>query len=767
MRRFNWLMTILVAGAMTFAACGEDPTKTPDTPDTPDNPAKELTFSVELGDVTRTTVTYTATPSNLDVDYFAVAFEAAAVEQCDTDADIVAMIYADIEEYASSIDKTFDGYMAENVVKGKREDVKITGLNSGTNYYLLLFGVDATDGYKATSDVSLTRFKTASAELSSCTFTIKAEPYLNNASISVTPSDNYQGWTLVNVDVDTLTSYTSADGEYGWTKEQFFANYVQTEIDNLKAEGLSDDEIRTKLIYQGTRTLYAGNLKAKTKYACFAAGVQLDSEGLWVSTSLKELRYNSGEQAASDLTFDIEVFNIDHYSAEVRITPSDPNAEYYYYVSYIDTPKSNMKPIDIANNAVTEYIYYWDNYTELKRRDPVKGVTDLTGDNKLELNIAETEYYIVAFSFEPNPNYGKPINEETGEYDQNPGTITSAPVYVSFVTSEQGDPMTAEFEFSASEVGPYDFTLKIDASDPTIYYQPGIGYADSFDPNVAMADASTLLAQVMEMCMTGQSPSLTIQEALEEKCSHLYRNGDGEYYIANLQPEREYIGYVLAIDTKTGKFARCVYSDVIATTTTPGGVNPTVELLGVYNGDEENGSIFGDSKLTQGRPIVAVKHTGAEDATALFSAISTDAYDDVVKLSDQYIIASFRGYWQSVNLTVPYHFFVAEWDTDQTVVSYAQDANGAEGKVARLAVKPVTPGDIEELKGYVDEVNNAAPKAMAKSLVIAEDVEPTLECIWSEEVAAPREAKVTRHEVEPLVQKSDLVEVKVIKAFRL
>lgn len=763
-------MTILVAGAMTFAACGEDPTKTPDKPDTPDTPdtpvVKELTFSVELGDVTRTTVTYTATPSDLEADYLAVAYEAQAVEQCDTDADIVAMIYADMEEYASSIGKTFDSYVAENVAKGKREGVKITGLNSGSNYYLLLFGVDAADGYKATSDVSLTRFKTVSAELSPCTFALKAEPYLNNAAISVTPSMTSEDWTLVNVDVETLQSYTAADGEYGWTKEQYFAYYVQTEIDNLRAEGLSDEEIRKKLIYQGARTLYAANLKAKTKYACFAAGVQLDSEGLWVSTELEELRYNSGEQAASDLTFDIEVTNIGHYTADVVITPSDLNAEYYYYIGYINTQKSKMKPIEIANSAVTEYIYYWDNYTELKRRDPVKGVVNLTGENQVELNIAETEYYIVAFSFEPNPTYGQLINEETGEYDQNPGTITSAPVYVSFVTSEQGDPMTAEFEFSVSDVGPYDFTLKIDASDPTIYYQPGIGYADSFDPNVAMADASTMLAQVIEMCMTGQSPSLTIQEALEERCSHLYRNGDGEYYIANLQPDREYVGYVLAIDTETGKFARCVYSDIIAKTTLPGSVNPSVELLGVYNGDEENGSIFGNASLTQGRPIVAVKHTGTEDASALFSAITTDAYDDVVGLSDQYIIASFRGYWQSVNLTVPYHFFVAEWDAEQTVVSYAQDANGSEGKVARLAVKPVTPGDIEELKGYVDAVNDATPKAFAKSLVIAEDAEPTLECTWSEAVGAPRAAKVTYHEVEPLATQSDLIEVKVIKTFR-
>jgi hypothetical protein len=113
---------------------------------------------------------------------------------------------------------------------------------------------------------------------------------------------------------------------------------------------------------------------------------------------------------------------------------------------------------------------------------------------------------------------------------------------------------------------------------------------------------------------------------------------------------------------------------------------------------------------------------------------------------------------------VPYHFLVAEWDIDQSIVAYAQDANGHEAKVARIGINPNGAGDIEELRGYVDAVNAAAPKALAKSMVIAEVDEPTMECIWSEEVGAPRAAQVIYHDVEPLqTVASDLVKV---KAFR-
>ena len=765
MRKFYSMLAALMVVAVSFVAC-ENKDPKPDNP-TPPTPT-ELTFDISVADVTRTSAFINVTPSDLEADYFTVIYNAYSVEQCATDAELVAKIYAEVGAYAETQEQTFVEYMAEHVKRGKLENHEVGGLTQATNYYLLVFGVDSAKEYAASTAVKMSKFKTAEPQQSACSFEIKASVHLTTAAISVTPSDNNQMWHLINMPVDDYNTYTAADGEYGWTNEELFQNTLNTEIETLEGEGLSSDEIGVKLFHTGMRTLNASGLQPKTQYTTFVAGVSYEGGEAYVTTAPKELRYRSGEAANSTLAFDIDVTNVEHYSAEIRITPSDLNAEYYYYIGYIDSKKKSMKPQEIAEAAVTEYIYYWENYTELKRREPSKGIVDLTGDNKVELNIAETEYYVVAFSFEANPNYGKLINEETGEYDQNPGTITSAPVYVSFMTSEQGDPMTAEFTFSASDVGPYDFYLEIDAEDPTIYYQPGIAYAEGFSPQAAIDASSSMLAQVMQMCMEGQSPSLTIQEALEEKCSHLYRNGDGKYYIANLEPEREYIGYVLAIDTKTGKFARCVYSDVIAKTTAVGSVTPGVELLGVYNGDEENGSIFGNADLTQGRPIVAVKLTGVENATAAFAALTSDAYADVAALSDRYIIANMRGYWQEVNLTVPYHFFVADWDVDQTVVAYAQDANGAEAGVGALAVTPKSAGDINELKGYVDAVNNATPKAMAHSLAFGYMAEPLLTCLWSEEVGAPRAGYVKHHEVEPLqTVASDIATVKVVKSFAL
>ena len=769
MKKLTWMMAALLVSALSFVAC-EEPTPEPE----PQPQPQELTFQLEVSDVTKTAVTLNVTPSNLEADYLVVVLDAKTTESYATDAEIMAKVYADIKAYTDANDIAFEELMAEKVKRGVLEGHQVDNLNPGTKYYVLVFGVDAAEAYAPSSELTMRAFETKAAggnvTPSSCTFDVKANVHLTNAALNVKPSDNNQLWHLVNLTVEEYQSYTSAEGEYGWTKEEFYQNYLNTEISVLKEQGLTADEIGVKLFHKGMRTLNASGLQPKTKYVTFTAAVDY-TDGVAVATSsLKELRYNSGEAAESNLTFDIDVFNISNYSAEVRITPSDLNANYYYYIGYIDSQKKSMKPIDIANAAITEYIYYWENYTELKHRDPVKGVMDLTGDNKVELNIAETEYFIVAFSFEPNPTYGTIINEETGEYDSNPGTITSAPVYVSFMTAEQGDPYTANFTISASDVGPYDFYLEIKADDPTIYYQPGIAYADNFDPQAALDASASSLAQLVQMTMEGQSPSLTFWEALEEKLTGYYRNGDGKYYVANLEPNRDYIGYVLAIDAENRKFARCVYSEVIATTTNVGNVTPEIELLGVYNGEHEAGTIFGDAALTSGRPIVAVKLNNLDGATAAFTALSSDKIDDIASMADRYIISEFRGYWQQLSsLEVPYHFFVAEWDMDQSIVAYAQDANGHEAKVARMGVTPVNSGDIEELRGYVDAVNNASAQAAVKSMVIAEETaEPTMECIWSQEVGAPRAAKVIYHEVEALESvESDIMNLGFVKTFAL
>ena len=77
--------------------------------------------------------------------------------------ELVAKIYAEISAYAESQDKSFVEYMAESVKRGALENHEVKGLAQNTNYYLLVFGVDAEAEYATTTDVTAVKF-TASAK---------------------------------------------------------------------------------------------------------------------------------------------------------------------------------------------------------------------------------------------------------------------------------------------------------------------------------------------------------------------------------------------------------------------------------------------------------------------------------------------------------------------------------------------------------------------------------------------------------------------------
>ena len=83
-----------------------------------------------------------------------------------------------------------------------------------------------------------------------------------------------------------------------------------------------------------------------------------------------------------------------------------------------------------------------------------------------------------------------------------------------------------------------------------------------------------------------------------------------------------------------------------------------------------------------------------------------------------------------------------------------------------MGVTPSQVRDIEELRAYVEERNNAAVAAMCRSIVVNNDAAPAFECIWGEEVAPLRGAEVIYHEVEALaLPAGDLVNVAVVKGF--
>ena len=773
MRKFNWLLAAMMLFTLSFAACTE-PTPEPDQP-TPPTPTEKLTLDVFVGEATMTTVEYTVTPSDLEAEYLVLACTSAAVDNCANDAAIIELVYGDMKSYAESNGKTFEEYVAGIVKKGAIEDGLIQNLATDTSYYLLVFGVDAAQSYATTTDIVKNKFRTQAAAINNCTFTLKVESYLTNAALDVTPTDNNQTWTIATVEEATYKTYIDEDGEYGWTRAEFFQNYVATAISDLKNEGLSDAQISNKLLHTGAKTLNVSNLKPSTKYVAFVGGIKIEGESVIVETQVREVYYKSGEAAATDLSFEIEVSNIDYYSADIRITPSDLNANYYYAVLPYDGKLKDAKAIDLVANFISTEVYYWDE-GKIAHIDPVKGIQDFTGENKYELNIANMEYYILVFGYELNPNYGQQIEgtdgTEESHYDTNPGTLTSAPALVTFTTPEGGNAMDATFTMTATNVGPYSFTIDIKTDDPTIYYQPGLTLPGQFNASELISKANSNLSTYLQMSRD-KEPGISIQRALEEDWAIYYRNGDAAFGVANIMPLSSYDGYLLVIDAVQGAVVNAIEFKDFVTTTDVGSVTPEIEILGIYDGNEEAGTIFGDEDMTTGCFIAAVTHNNINGATGLYGAITmgdvTDTTSEDHKLSDTYIYSEYMGYWSNINLSVPYEFYIAEWDSICSLLAYATDGNGRAGHIARKLIDTtgaIETGAISELQAYVNEANAAKSTQAIKSLVIDECNEPQMTCIWNEEVPAPRAAEVIYHDVEPIEAESDIVMVKSILGVR-
>ena len=107
----------MTAFTLSFVACNdpEDDGKTP----TPDNPTPEgLTFKVEVGEVTSSSVSYTVTPSDLEAEYLCVLYDAETVEEFTRDEFLVQTLFQELETEARSKGMTREEYMPQVVDKG-------------------------------------------------------------------------------------------------------------------------------------------------------------------------------------------------------------------------------------------------------------------------------------------------------------------------------------------------------------------------------------------------------------------------------------------------------------------------------------------------------------------------------------------------------------------------------------------------------------------------------------------------------------------------
>lgn len=678
---------LLTTVVLSFVACTE-PQKEP-TPG-PDGPTPEgLTFDVKVGEVTSSTVAYTVTPSDLEAEYLCVLYDAETVEEFTRDEFLVQTLFQELEAEARTTGKTLEEYMPEVVDKGAITDGKFSNLFPESKYYIIVFGVDAANGYKANTAVSRTEVTTAEFVGLDVTFEVTTTVDGNTATYQITPSNDNDIWYFYTLPKSTYDAYTDPAGDYKMSEQRFLLYCLEREIEAYRGAGYSDNQILNAIFHKGALTLQAEGLNAQTEYINMIAGFIVTEEGeISIATDVTTSTYTTGDAKASELTFEISVTDIEMIRAAIKITPSDLKETYHWMCGVWDGEQTAE---DIMNSIVAQYGGWMNNGAML-----YTGVQDYTGGPgspyKYKLDSPDTDYYVVVFGYA--------------------GGVTTEPEMVTFRTLPAPDPATTTFTMSASDITPYSFKLAVVPSHATTYYSFNVCAPEEYNEEAIIAEENEAFDYMFEMSQQF-NPGTTVAQVLS---SYYYRdaaNADA----TGLAPESSFMGYVIVYNPEDGHVLKIHKFENLATTKSLGSITPGVELVGYYSGDEENGAVFGQPEATKGKAITVVKYTNFDGARSLFATMLGDDMTNTSNYTDSYLWGEAAQYWKSVKTAQPYSFYVADWDYAQTALAYAVDQNGLPGGIGRLYTMPTVEnkGDIADLKALVDELN-----AASKSFVLPE-----------------------------------------------
>lgn len=656
------LKSILSLFVLALVACHPEPEPIQPTPEIPD-------FEITINGTTRGSVTFSVEPKDMDAAYLCTVYSKAEYEEFTREDFLVETIFQELREEASNVGKTLEEYMPEVVDRGAITEAKFSGLAAHTDYYIVVFGVDETDGYKQSTPITKSAFTTTDVTGLVCDFKVSTSVVDNTVVMSVIPSDKDIKWYLCTMTKAQYDYYVTAEDGYKMTESYFYEYYFQQEINALLQQGYTEQQVVDALIHSGDLQLEAKGLQEHTDYYILIAGLILDEEGIVICTDVQRSQYRTEGAAQSAMTFEIEVWDIGQMEASFRITPSNDKDKYCALVAPWDG-------VSTAEEQMHKIVNQWGGWMDIMSND--RGVVEHAGASAFKLPAADTDYYIIAFGYD--------------------GGITTEASMATFRTLPGGSLEEVEFSVSATNISPYGFTMNITSSDPTIYYVPGACLAGEYNETEFVAGEE----EIFDYYYTGSkdfNPSITICEVLDQ----YYYNGNCSVQVSGLQPDTEIMAYIFALDVHTGKVTKAYTFDNVARTDTLGVANPTVELVGYFSGDEEAGAIFGDAAATKGKAITVVKYNGLDNVRTLFTTMVEGDCSNTSLYTDSELWRIAEGYWKTCKTSSPYTFYLVDWNVEQTALVYATDNSGKAGNIARLYTMPTAEnkGDIEYLKSLV------------------------------------------------------------------
>ncbi len=673
-----------IATLLTFVGCKSETITSTTTPE------KRADFVVENVVATRSTVTFDIAPANQDQEYICSIMERSKAEEYSRDEFLADAILQDIASEASNSGYTFEEYMPKVTERGDVTDIRFSGLEIDTEYYIIIFGVDAAMGYEASTAVTKVAFRTSDIEQVECYFEVVTTVKDNTVTLAVSPSDTTINWYLCTMPAEQYNYYVTDEDGYNMSQDYFYQYYFQQEINTRLQQGYTAEQIVETLIHIGDIELEAKGLQENTDYCYLIAGLMMDEEGIVICTDTQRGDYRTERAAQSSMSFEIKVWDVGEMVASFSITPSNNNDKYCALVAPWDG-------VTEAQDMMHKIVDQWGGWMENMAND--RGPVEHSGSTAMKLPAADTDYYIIAFGYD--------------------GGITTEATMATFRTLPGGSVEEVQFEITASNITPYGFTMNVKSSDETIYYIPGLCATEEYDETTFVEYENQAFEYYFEEYKKF-NPAITVAELLDQ----YYYNGNATLQISGLQPDSEYLGYIYALDVHSGEVVKCFTFPAFAHTSTFSTITPQIKLVGYFSGDDENGTIFNDAAATKGRAITVVKYLNLDEVRTLFTTMVDGDCSNAAAVSDGELWQLTSGYWEKCGLNTPYSFYLTDWNTAQTALCYATDNNGQLSAISRLYTCPTaeSKSNIAILKEITDALNNTRSNApmlqLPESLVI-------------------------------------------------
>lgn len=516
---FNCLLLLL---ATVFVGCKE----TPDVPPTPVDPVDKPDFVIEIGAVTDTSVEFTITPEDKEMTYIAMMTTKEYFDKFeDDDAYIMDdLLWLDDAAFNAGVELSeyLEGVLKTGVISDTQDK-----LDPATEYIVYAFGLSKTG--IVTTSLYKQSFTTLATELTEINFEIEvSEIGYDTAKVSVVP-DNDKAIYFVNV-------FSYEDYEYYGGDESAFAEHL-TQLRNYYYNlGATADQMVANLGFVGAKSLTVEKLKAGTKYMAYAIGID---ERFIANSVATVVEFETVAAETSDLTFEVELTNIEYDHIEGSVTPSNNDDTYICSVQYASALEWSESEETLVESIVND-ITAWGNIEDSLR----KGVMSLDGISGLQPN---TDYIIVCFGYD--------------------GAPTTAPHITHFTTPEAtGNPEDLVVEFEVSEITHNSVKVTTIPSVGVYYFTY---YVEKAEFDLLIDDDYSVDARVAYLANSEIDYGAEWFDC--SRAEYLYDLGASlgreKNFYNQLEPSTDYIAYAIAVDIQSGELAseKGFISDVFRT----------------------------------------------------------------------------------------------------------------------------------------------------------------------------------------------------------